>query len=589
MDPAIREPGFTVPDRGERRKLVGFSTWLELVLAAGLITLFLVGMLSPIYHELVLSLQLRSAVLFVFWAVVLTNVVTDQPKTVGKRIARLAAFAAASGGGAYAAIWLVPQSLTLVGRPHVAVRIVFYLGLCAVGFWAWGVWLWLYASVWLRRGVGEGPDGVPGRDARPLGKSVRRAWALLAGACCASWRRTIVHVAMASRAACEEGVFGNIALGLLDPLFLYPTDARTDALVRAMGVAGHRIIDERRPASGLERDARQLASLKNLVVLLALLFLLGSMVQVRGCLRETPKGVLFGKGTRIAKGRVPVQRKRRERQKREKRKTQDQIVRESLIKLFREEMKDLMESAAVTEASVTGDVGLPDGQGRGETAAGSPKGTQVGGRYYMFRIKYEGGNWDANRKGIPALMREFTKAVNVQTNPYDQAVTLSELPKHKGVYFPVLLYITGNGSVSASDKEVENLRRYLLDGGFLFADSSGGNFYDHFMALMQRVFPDKRFRVIAYDHTVFRGEYMPWLMREGCPVYRRHRGAADAMGLFIGQRLAVLYSGGDLGAAWAAVGWGKKRRDVELAFRMGTNIISYAMLYGGLKGLEDEE
>jgi hypothetical protein len=138
---------------------------------------------------------------------------------------------------------------------------------------------------------------------------------------------------------------------------------------------------------------------------------------------------------------------------------------------------------------------------------------------------------------------------------------------------------------------VENLRRYLEEGGFLFADSSGGNFYDHFMNLMKQVFPEpnRRFRPIAHDHTIFRGEYMPWLMRQGCPIYRRHHGAGDALGLFIRGRLAVFYSGGDLGAAWAAVGWGQKQRNVDLAFRMGTNIISYAMLYGGQKGLKDEE
>ncbi len=65
--------------------------------------------------------------------------------------------------------------------------------------------------------------------------------------------------------------------------------------------------------------------------------------------------------------------------------------------------------------------------GKGETAAGSPKGTKVGGKYYMYRIKYRGGNWDANRRGIPALMREFTKTTNVLTNPTDQAVTLGHL------------------------------------------------------------------------------------------------------------------------------------------------------------------
>jgi hypothetical protein len=149
--------------------------------------------------------------------------------------------------------------------------------------------------------------------------------------------------------------------------------------------------------------------------------------------------------------------------------------------------------------------------------------------------------------------------------------------------------MTGNESIGTSGREEENLRKYLESGGFLFADCSGGNFHSNFKNLMHKVLPGRRFRRISFDHTIFRGDYMPWLMRKGCPIYRQHAGAGAAEGIFIDGRLAVFYSGGDLGAAWASVGWSKaKREHVELAFRMGVNIIAYAMIYGGKQGLVDE-
>ena len=76
---------------------------------------------------------------------------------------------------------------------------------------------------------------------------------------------------------------------------------------------------------------------------------------------------------------------------------------------------------------------------------------------------------------------------------------------------------------------------------------------------------------------------MPWKMLAGCPIYRRHQGAGPAHGIFIDGRLAVFYSRGDLGAAWGSVGYGRKRKNVELAFRMGINLLTYSLLYSSHK------
>lgn len=628
MDTAVKPNsvrGLTVPERGVRRRFVGFSTSLERGLWLGLLTLFIVAVAVESYHDGVLSDQIRTAFLFLFAGVVASLSAVDTRRSRAARAVKFTLQVLAAAGVIWAVVWLVPGSLMMVGLPHVAVRFVVYLGLAPLVFWAWGTWVWFYAEVWLLRGVPAEGDAAP-RSQQPGRRATARLWELLRRVpvasfpgtfapvgklclaavqrdkhdfvkawreLCALWGPTVLNFGRFINAIIEEGVIREIGLALLDPLFLYPAKIRANRLDRMMRITGHRIADGAHPIDSAEYDERRLSALKTLLVALTLLFMFGGMLELQGCRRRTPRGVLYGKGSRIAKGKVPILRKKREKQKKKsekKKKTQQQINRESMLKLFKEDMNELSKASTLSEASISADAGLPDGEGKGDTAAGSPKGTVIGGNYYFFRVKYRGGNWDANRKGIPALMKEVTKAISVKTNPKDQYVTLRGLPRHSGEFFPVLLYITGNGNISVSDREVQNLRKYLESGGFLFADCSGGSFWGSFRQLMQnKVFPGKRFRRISYDHTIFRGDYMPWLMRRGCPVYRQHDGAGDARGIFLGSRLAVFYSGGDLGAAWASVGWSKaKRKHVELAFRMGVNIIAYAMIYGGEKGLVDE-
>jgi len=636
MHPAISQTsGLTVPERGVNRRFVGFSTWLERVLAAGLITLFVIGVMVESYHPGILSDQVRVVFAAVLAAAAASVVAVDTRRTRLARTIKYGLAGLAALNLLRALVWLLPGSLMMPGMPHVAIRLAVYIGLAGAGFWLWGTWVWFYAEVWVQRGSPD-KDGSEPRGKRPGAGAVRRlvelarvvpppswglaAWRQLAAdlssfaAALASrkkerirealgrlWRElcilcgeTLINVWRFLTALVSEGIPGSLGFAVLDPLFLHPSRIRTDRLHRLMEIVGHTVADPAHPVDSNDYDDQRLSGIKTFVVAVSLALIFGGMLEFSGCRRTTPKGILGGRGDRIAKGKVPVQRKRRKKEQKRKpkqKKTKEQINRESVLKLFKEDMKEMAtESSAFSAASVAADSGLPDGEGEGPTAAGSPKGTEIGGKYYFFRVKYRGGNWDANRKGIPALMAELTKAVNIKTNRKDQAVTLKSLPKHSGKFFPVLLYMTGNGGISASEREVVNLRKYLEAGGFLFADCSGGSFHGSFTRFMKRVLPGKDFRRVAFDHTIFRGDYMPWLMRRGCPTYRKHRGSGDARGIFLDGRLAVFYSGGDLGAAWAAVGWSKgQRKYVELAFRMGVNIICYAMLYGGEKGLVDEE
>ena len=298
-----------------------------------------------------------------------------------------------------------------------------------------------------------------------------------------------------------------------------------------------------------------------------------SLISIRGCRHRVPAGVPLGKGDKLAMGKVIViQTPKRVLRKRR--------VRQSPVSVYEMLKEEDLDAEKRMAAQFADSVGVPGAVGEGAAAAGAPRGTALGGKLYFYRVKFNGPNWNANSVGVRPLMQEVLKSgVVKEVSGFNNVVTLKDLPKHSGEYLPALLYMTGTGAIKASDHEVENLRDYLQKGGMLFADMSGGTFHEHFVAFMRRVLPAK-LTVIEYDHEIYRGRNMPYAMVRGCPVYRKHRGTGPALGIWIGPRISVFYSRGDIGAAWASAGlFRRRRRSVEQAFRMGVDIVAYSLLY----------
>jgi hypothetical protein len=243
-----------------------------------------------------------------------------------------------------------------------------------------------------------------------------------------------------------------------------------------------------------------------------------------------------------------------------------------------EQAQAAVDSVGTDGTGPPGPLGLPQGEGSGATAAGSPFGTRVGAKLWLYRVKYSGGDWDANPKALPALLREVKLALKLKEVGGEEVVRLSDLPKHRNEFMPSMLFITGTGAINASDSDRAALKEYLMGGGFLVADSSGGNFEQGFSRLMAQVLPGKSFRAIEFDHDVYRGRWMPYKLENGCPIYRDH-GSGQAKGIFDGDgRMMVFFSPGDLGSAWAVVDLGRKRGAVESAFQMGTNLVTYSLM-----------
>ena len=134
--------------------------------------------------------------------------------------------------------------------------------------------------------------------------------------------------------------------------------------------------------------------------------------------------------------------------------------------------------------------------------------------------------------------------------------------------------MTGHGNVVFSPADQNNLRNYMMSGGFLHIDDNYG--MDEFIRKeIKKLFPNNDLVEIPANHAIFQ---KPNLFSNGLPKIHEHDGKRpQAFGIFIDTRLVLLYTFEcDLGDGWEDPEIHNDPKDVrEKALKMGTNILNY--------------
>ena len=134
--------------------------------------------------------------------------------------------------------------------------------------------------------------------------------------------------------------------------------------------------------------------------------------------------------------------------------------------------------------------------------------------------------------------------------------------------------MTGHGNVYFSDADADNLRTYLLSGGFLHISDNYG--MDQYIRReLKKVFPELEFQEIPYDHAIYHQAYD----FDKLPKIHEHDGKpAQGFGLFYEGRLLCYYDYEcDLSDGWENEEIHNNPPDIrEKALKMGANIIAYA-------------
>ena len=187
-------------------------------------------------------------------------------------------------------------------------------------------------------------------------------------------------------------------------------------------------------------------------------------------------------------------------------------------------------------------------------------------------LKYNGGgDWYANPTAIPNLIA-FTNTslqTRISKNPKTVAVGSEALFSYP------MVFMTGHGNVTFSETEAENLKNYLISGGFLhISDNYGLDTY--LRKALKKVFPALELIEIPSNHALYNQTYK---FPNGIPKIHEHdQKSPQGFGLFFEGRLMVFYDyETDLSDGWEDAEIHNNPKEIrEKALKMGSNIIEYA-------------
>ena len=137
--------------------------------------------------------------------------------------------------------------------------------------------------------------------------------------------------------------------------------------------------------------------------------------------------------------------------------------------------------------------------------------------------------------------------------------------------------MTAGGGFELPPNEEQNLHEFLERGGFILADDCVGTtdatrdaFFQCYLKLINKLYPDNPMRKIPFDHEIFHSYYD---FPNGCP---HMQGVPHgAYGLFepgTGRIMTILIPG-DIHCGWVCRFW-DMNKNME-AIKMGINVIVY--------------
>jgi len=193
--------------------------------------------------------------------------------------------------------------------------------------------------------------------------------------------------------------------------------------------------------------------------------------------------------------------------------------------------------------------------------------------YQIALLKYNGGgDWYSNLEtSLPNLIEYCNKNLKTNINP-EQAIV--EVGSSELFNYP-FVHLTGHGNVIFNQQEAENLRNYLIGGGFLHISDNYG--LDKFIRpQMKLVFPEAEFVELPFNHPIYHQAYN---FNSGLPKIHEHDDKTPkGYGIIYKGKLVCFYDVEcDLGDGWEDP---EVHNDSEekrtAALQMGANIIQYA-------------
>ncbi|MDZ4843915.1 MAG: DUF4159 domain-containing protein [Chitinophagales bacterium] len=187
-------------------------------------------------------------------------------------------------------------------------------------------------------------------------------------------------------------------------------------------------------------------------------------------------------------------------------------------------------------------------------------------------MKYRGGgDWYANPTALPNLIKFCNQNINTNITPEPETVEAGS----PDLFNYPFIHMTGHGNVIFNDQEAENLRNYLVGGGFLhISDNYGMDVYVR--KAIKKIFPELELVELPFQHPVYHQKFN---FSNGLPKIHEHdKKPAQGFGILYEGRLVVFYDYEcDLGDGWENPEVHKDPEEKrQQALQMGANLLQFA-------------
>lgn len=198
---------------------------------------------------------------------------------------------------------------------------------------------------------------------------------------------------------------------------------------------------------------------------------------------------------------------------------------------------------------------------------------QEQGTFTIARLKYNGGgDWYNDPSAEVNLLNFIKRNTNIKVDARYRFVEISS----EEIFSYPFLFVTGHGNVVFSEDEVDRLRLYLENGGFLYIDDDYG-LDNAIRREMKKVFPAKDFIELPFNYGLYNVFYN---FENGPPKTHEHdKNPPQGFGIFVEGRLAVYYTyESNPSDGWAdAIVHNDPPEKRDEALKFGTNIVVWAL------------
>jgi len=218
--------------------------------------------------------------------------------------------------------------------------------------------------------------------------------------------------------------------------------------------------------------------------------------------------------------------------------------------------------------------------------------------FAFARVRYassgygRGGTWDTDYRDADLnLSLRLHQLTSLQVDPEGKVIDLTD----PDLFNYPFIYIVEPGRLEFTDEEVNILRRYLLNGGFLMVDDFWGVMeYQNFYEQIKRVFPTREPVELPASHAIFHCVFdlkekpqIPgvheWL-RSGLTYEREDAKVVEYKGISDdkGRLMVVICHNTDYGDGWEEEATNPEyftQFSEKYAYPFAINVLFYAMTH----------